>query len=183
MRQYYPLYWLPTMIVCSHYFYNVKYVSGRSMQPTLNPDSSRWRDIGIFNRFSVQSLEQFKRDDIVCLRSPIYPGQRLVKRILAVEGDIVKTLPPYPDVEVKVPLGHVWVEGDDHFNSDDSNQFGPVPSGLLESKLVYLIWPLDRVGQLRPPEIPSVRSDPSFRHAMAYQERQKARKARVIASA
>ncbi|KAF8975561.1 hypothetical protein BDQ17DRAFT_1167643, partial [Cyathus striatus] len=100
------LYWLPTMIVCSHYFYNVKYVSGRSMQPTLNPDSSRWRDIGIFNRFSVESLEQFKRDDIVCFGTTTFS-----KKDLAVEGDIVKTLPPYPDVEVKVPLGHVWVEG------------------------------------------------------------------------
>ena len=35
----------------------------------------------------------------------------LVKRILALEGDIVKTLPPYPDQEIVVPQGHVWVEG------------------------------------------------------------------------
>jgi inner membrane protease subunit 2 len=35
----------------------------------------------------------------------------LVKRILAMEGDIVKTLPPYPDREVHIPQGHVWVEG------------------------------------------------------------------------
>ena len=35
----------------------------------------------------------------------------LVKRILALEGDVVKTLPPYPDQEIVVPQGHVWVEG------------------------------------------------------------------------
>ena len=35
----------------------------------------------------------------------------LVKRILALEGDIVKTLPPYPDQEIVVPEGYVWVEG------------------------------------------------------------------------
>jgi len=35
----------------------------------------------------------------------------LVKRILALEGDVVKTLPPYLDQEIVVPEGHVWVEG------------------------------------------------------------------------
>jgi mitochondrial inner membrane protease subunit 2 len=35
----------------------------------------------------------------------------LVKRILALEGDVVKTLPPYPDQEIVVPEGYIWVEG------------------------------------------------------------------------
>lgn len=35
----------------------------------------------------------------------------LVKRVLALEGDVVKTLPPYPDQEIVVPEGYVWVEG------------------------------------------------------------------------
>lgn len=38
----------------------------------------------------------------------------LVKRVVAVAGDIVKTLPPYPDAEVFIPEGHVWVEGETH---------------------------------------------------------------------
>lgn len=44
-------------------------------------------------------------------RSPEDPRRILVKRILAVEGDTVKTLPPYPEKEVDIPQGHVWVEG------------------------------------------------------------------------
>lgn len=77
-------------------------------------------------------------------RSPEDPKRILIKRILATEGDIVKTLPPYPDREVLVPKGHVWIEGiyhyisdhpttyisvllgDEHFLSDDSNRFGAV---------------------------------------------------------
>jgi inner membrane protease subunit 2 len=70
-----------------------------------------------------------------------------VKRIIAVEGDIIKTLPPYPEAEVRIPQGHVWVEGchltainslvilfmvalqgDHDFRSNDSNRFGPVGS-------------------------------------------------------
>ena len=78
-------------------------------------------------------------------RSPEDPGRVLIKRIIAMEGDIVQTLPPYPDKEVRIPEGYVWVEGlamqhlsafphltytplqgDEHFLSADSNRFGPV---------------------------------------------------------
>lgn len=68
----------------------------------------------------------------------------LVKRIVGVEGDLVMTLPPYPDPVVRVPPGHLWVEGsfrssqsaspltvslgDEPFHSDDSNILGPVRS-------------------------------------------------------
>lgn len=45
-------------------------------------------------------------------RSPLNPKHLLVKRVVAVEGDTVKTLPPYPDFEVTIPQGHVWVEGE-----------------------------------------------------------------------
>ena len=60
--------------------------------------------------------------------------------------------------------------GDEHFVSDDSNRFGPViylfppfelydlnsfvlkiSAGLIESKLVTLIWPLHRFGHLKKP--------------------------------
>lgn len=68
----------------------------------------------------------------------------IVKRVIAVAGDIIKTLPPYPEPEVLVPEGHIWVEGEDvlycvmHYHSLtkfagdepfrtlDSNKFGPV---------------------------------------------------------
>lgn len=35
----------------------------------------------------------------------------LVKRILALPGDRVQTLPPHPDLTVTIPPGHAWVEG------------------------------------------------------------------------
>lgn len=46
--------------------------------------------------------------------------------LLLVRPNQVKTLPPYSDVEVVVPEGHGWLEGDAPFNSEDSNHFGPV---------------------------------------------------------
>lgn len=50
----------------------------------------------------------------------------IVKRVVAVVDDVVQTLPPYPDHEVRVPEGHIWVEGDEPFRTLDSNTFGSV---------------------------------------------------------
>ena len=63
------------------------------------------------------ALKYFKRrehalncSNSVSFRDPS-THQFIVKRILALEGDTVETLPPYPDRRVKVPEGHAWVEG------------------------------------------------------------------------
>ncbi|KAJ7179882.1 signal peptidase [Mycena crocata] len=140
------LYWtLPATFVLTD-CYTLKQVSGRSMQPTLNPDNSLlWRDIAIFDRLTIHTFQRYGRGDIVALKSPYDANYELVKRITAIEGDVVRTLPPYPESEVRVPKGHVWIEGD-AFHSQDSNFFGPVPLGLVDSRLVYLIWPIWRVG-------------------------------------
>ncbi|KAF9263523.1 LexA/Signal peptidase [Marasmius fiardii PR-910] len=144
-------YWAPTFLVLGEYFYCLKTVSGRSMQPTLNPDSSPSKDIALFNRFAIHTLRQFQRDDIVALKSPENPERMLVKRIIALPGDRVKTLPPFKETEVVVPPGHVWIEGDEPFHSDDSNRFGPVSVSLIESRMVCVIWPLSRFGLPRDP--------------------------------
>jgi len=103
----------------------------------------------LFSRVAAP-WHQYQRNDIVSLKSPENPKRVLIKRILATEGDIVKTLPPYPDHEVLVPKGHVWIEGDEHFLSDDSNRFGPISQGLIQSKLVMILWPMHRFGVLEP---------------------------------
>ncbi|KAJ6599186.1 signal peptidase [Mycena vulgaris] len=147
------LYWIPTAILLTD-LYTLKQVSGRSMQPTLNPDESLlWRDVAIFDRISIHTFQRYGRGDIVALKSPNNAKYELVKRIIAVEGDTVKTLPPYPEPEVHIPKGHIWVEGD-AFHSQDSNSFGPVPLGLVDSRLVSLIWPLWRFWTV--PAVPSV---------------------------
>jgi len=133
------------------------------MQPTLNPDSSQWRDIVVFDRYSIKTLHQYIRGDVVALKSPS-DSKLIVKRIVALEGDTVKTLPPYPDTEVTVPEGHAWVEGDEPFKSEDSNHFGPIPLGLIDSKLTYVIWPPEREGALKVPKHP----DPLRKHDLAW---------------
>ena len=48
---------------------------------------------------------------VTVIRSPENPKRVLIKRILAIEGDTVKTLPPYAQQEVVIPEGHIWIEG------------------------------------------------------------------------
>jgi len=91
---------------------------------------------------------RYERGDVVAFRSPQEHGKLLVKRLVALPGDKVKTLPPYPDTEVVVPDGHGWFEGDAPFNSEDSNHFGPVPLALIDSKLSYVVWPPRRLSAI-----------------------------------
>lgn len=92
---------------------------------------------------------------MVCLYSPREPKQRLIKRVIAFEGDVVRTL-GYRKAFVKVPKGHCWVEGDHHAQSMDSNFFGPVPVALILGKASHIVWPPSRWGSLEP-ELPADR--------------------------
>jgi len=80
----------------------------------------------------------------------------------------------------------MWVEGDEPFRTLDSNTFGPVPLGLVDAKLSYIIWPLHRAGPLKPPQRPvskmGVPRDSQWRDAMAAFERERKRQARVTAA-
>lgn len=42
---------------------------------------------------------------------------------------------------VCVPRGHVWLEGDNSENSIDSRTYGPVPMGLIKSRVFLRLYP------------------------------------------
>lgn len=86
-------------------------------------------------------------------RSPTNPEVVAVKRVLALENDIVRTKAPYPFPTETVPQGHIWVEGE-HPESDrwsnDSNHYGPVCFHLLPSLYIFCalgeVWDGEREG-------------------------------------
>ena len=60
----------------------------------------------------------------------------LCKRIIAVEEEYVEV----NGVSYFVPLGHVWIEGDNKPHSFDSRNYGPIPTALLDGRVIFKIW-------------------------------------------
>lgn len=128
-----------TFVDCFGY---VAKVDGISMQPSLNPDSSGASDFVFLSRWSSRSFS-YKRGDMVSLVSPKDPSQKIIKRIIALEGDIIRTI-GYKNRYIRIPEGHCWVEGDHTGHSLDSNFFGPVALGLITAKASQIVWPPTR---------------------------------------
>lgn len=83
-------------------------------------------------------------------RNPLKPDAMTIKRIVGLPGDVIKTRSPYPARTVIVPPGHIWVEGDGgERDSQDSNYYGPIATGLIIGKATHLLWPLHRAGRIR----------------------------------
>jgi len=124
-------------------------VAGQSMTNTIQDKEwvllQQWRSISFFrNHESIFC----RRGDVVVLWSP-YSHQKLIKRIVAREGDIVQPRDLSREM-VKIPLGHCWVEGDNSENSVDSNEYGPVPMGLVQGTVSRIIWPISKWKLLEP---------------------------------
>nr|XP_044991459.1 mitochondrial inner membrane protease subunit 2 isoform X2 [Jaculus jaculus] len=66
-------------------------VEGASMQPSLNPGGSQSSDVVLLNHWKVRNFE-VHRGDIVSLVSPKNPEQKIIKRVIALEGDIIRFL-------------------------------------------------------------------------------------------
>ncbi|KAF7306656.1 hypothetical protein MIND_00457200 [Mycena indigotica] len=122
-------------------------MSGPSMLPTLAADG----EVGLEDRWSVRrNPDTVKRGDIITVRSPLDPRRVLCKRVTGLAGDIVSLDPSGEGI--LIPPGHMWIEGDNPANSRDSRNFGPVPMGLIEGRLVARIWPPSRFTVFRNPK-------------------------------
>ena len=117
------------------------------MQPTFNSRGREFRDLVVLDKWSARQLN-FKRGDVVVLRSPSNPDELLTKRIVGLPGDCVRPRPTalHGDAMTNIPRGHVWVEGDNADASNDSNNFGAVAIGLVEANVVYKLWPPSELG-------------------------------------
>ncbi|KAI9849745.1 MAG: hypothetical protein M1838_006281 [Thelocarpon superellum] len=120
--------WLPIWIFVRNHVVNTFSVNGSSMQPLLSPDFSATGERDEVLASMWQPAVGLERGMIVAFCTPHDPERTSIKRVVALEGDVVRPRnPAYPGVcEVVVPAGHVWVEGSDGFRSIDSNDFGPV---------------------------------------------------------
>ncbi|KAI5839324.1 mitochondrial inner membrane peptidase complex catalytic subunit 2 [Morchella snyderi] len=132
--------WLPGLIFITEHVASIETVRGRSMNPTLSDDRIlvwRWR-----------AIENLRRGQVVLYRSPMDPEKVVVKRVVGLEGDVIRTRKPCPERVVTVPEGQVWVEGDEAFHSVDSNNYGPISSALITARVTHVLFPLSRAGRL-----------------------------------
>lgn len=142
--------WVPVAITFTQTVGQPVWVQGRSMQPALNPDENLGaRDMIVMQKYGLRSPDAFQRGDVVVLRSPSDPKKILIKRVVGIQGDIVEPRPSsgYPKDHVRLPASHLWVEGD-YVHSLDSNDFGPVSSGLVMGKARLIVWPPSRWGKI-----------------------------------
>lgn len=136
------------------------------MQPALNPNSNNGSEDYVYlSKWAAKNID-VRRGDIISLISPKDPNEKLIKRVVGLQGnerkafpskplcinylthmlftgDIVSTI-GYKKPYVKVPSGHCWVEGDHTGRSLDSNSFGPVSLGLMTARAKYIVWPPSR---------------------------------------
>jgi mitochondrial inner membrane protease subunit 2 len=84
-------------------------IAGISMQPALNPDSTI-TDYVFLSRWAVRNAS-VERGEIISFISPKDPEQKIIKRIVGLEGDVISTI-GYKSPLIKVPVGHCWIEGD-----------------------------------------------------------------------
>lgn len=168
--------WFPVVYLFNTNIGTTASIHGASMYPYLNTDYDRSlkKDICYMNKWlakdniqrgmivSFWSVNQYfcrKAGAVASIyadrdscRSPYHPEVQAIKRVIAVEGDVVFTKAPYPNPTFKVPRGHVWVEGDGTHggkNSLDSNTYGPISKNLITGKVTHILWPWKSFGAIR----------------------------------
>lgn len=133
-------------------------IPSQSMEPTLKPG-----DQALVDKLAGKPPH---RGDLVAFHAP-RSGEILLKRVVAVGGDTVgledgvlvvdgrRVHEAYADPKaidsvyfgpVRVRPGMVFVLGDNRANSEDSRDFGAVPTDRIIGRAVARVWPPGRWG-------------------------------------
>ncbi|SCV05696.1 LANO_0H13168g1_1 [Lachancea nothofagi CBS 11611] len=136
--------WIPVMLAINKNVCYVAKIEGTSMRPTLNPDEITHTDWVLLWKWGAKNAANLRHNDVVLFKAPTNPKAVYCKRVKGVQYDTVQTRHPYPRDIASIPRSHIWVEGDNAFHSTDSNNFGPVSTGLVLGKAVAIIWPPTR---------------------------------------
>lgn len=150
-------------VVVILFLYQPVKVEGTSMMPALEDQERVFINKFVY-RFGLSKVE---RGDTVVFWYPGDPSKSYIKRVIGLPGDTVEVRlgvvtvngraveEPYVPQEyrdrstmdaVKVPEGMYFVLGDHRNSSNDSRNWGPVPSEAIYGKAVFVYWPLSRLG-------------------------------------
>jgi signal peptidase I len=126
---------------------------------------------GAWDRCWLRLTTGISVGDVVVVQHPDRVGT-VCKRVLGLPGDIVTK----PTMRTKkqhildrslrdniiVPDGHLWIEGDNSWNSSDSRSYGTVPAALIVGRVLLRVWPLRGKAMMERGARPVEESDPQF---------------------
>jgi signal peptidase I len=141
------------------FLFQAYFVPSDSMSPVL-----RSGEIVVINKlfFPVP-----KRKDVYVISTDEIPGF-YIKRVIGLPGEQVKIrkgniyingklLSEHKNIikddsnydPIRITRGNYFVLGDNRENSIDSRQWGPIPRNKFIGKIVYRIWPIKKMGEIR----------------------------------
>ena len=152
-------------LVARNYLFRITMVSGYSMEPTLTHG-----DILVLNRFTYLFNDPGV-GDIVAFPDPQNPSDFLIKRVIAVSGDLVEiqnqtilvngealVAPAFDEplfgsalnLPMVVAEGHLFVLGDNRNHSRDSRcvSVGALPKEAMLGRANLRFWPLSAFGRV-----------------------------------
>jgi signal peptidase I len=101
-------------------------IEGPSMSPTLEPGD--WA--------LAVAVGRLRHSDVVVIEHPTRPGFEVVKRIIALPGELT--------ADGLLRSDEFWVEGDNVESSTDSRHFGPVTRDRVRAHIRLVYWPPSR---------------------------------------
>ncbi|MDE0803096.1 MAG: signal peptidase I [Acidimicrobiales bacterium] len=142
------------------------YIPSESMLPTLMV-----RDRVLVNKLDAD-VSSIDRGDVIVFDRPGGPGadgiSELIKRVIALPGETVEGADGRVKIDGEfieedylpegattstfgpetVPIGHVWVMGDNRNFSDDSRRFKFIPEEDIVGTAFVIIWPPGDISML-----------------------------------
>ncbi|TIC99723.1 putative mitochondrial carrier [Colletotrichum higginsianum] len=127
--------WVPIVITFNDHVATITAISGGSMYPYYNEDRNSTVANDMVLTWKWNPMDGLRKGMIVTFRSPFHPETVAIKRIVALEGEYVTPRAPHPPGIVRVPQGHIWVEGDGPQGQTlDSNTYGPISMALVTGR-------------------------------------------------
>ena len=152
-------------LVFRAFLFQAFFIPSESMEGTLEVD-----DRVMVNRLSYR-LHDVNRGDVIVFSKPDSLASDipdLIKRVMALEGETIegrdnavyvngqRVAESYIDPAdtifdfgpITVPVGHVFVMGDNRDDSTDSRVFGAIPVDSITGRAFVIFWPFDRLESL-----------------------------------
>ncbi|MEI8344415.1 MAG: signal peptidase I [Candidatus Moraniibacteriota bacterium] len=157
------------------------FVQGASMEPNfkdgdylvINELGYKQTDIAFVGKhfFTVGTMKDLKRQEVVVFRYPRNPQQYFIKRVIGLPGEQIKIAEgkvkifnkENPDgfvldesgylpkglstggiIDIKLSDQQYFVLGDNRANSSDSRIWGPLPKNDVVGKVLIRAWPLSK---------------------------------------